>query len=171
MDSRVHSEVLKHRTEVLDREYTLVEEAHRSLSGECRFVDIGEHLENPENAFREFVRALKRGGVLCVKTPNLWNYTMLVSWATPTFLHNLFLKWTGWTENTPTFYRANTRRRLAELARTSGFKVRHLESQSSSYIYYSFNKPIFYFMRLLSRLSGRLTNSPQQLLLCVFEKA
>jgi SAM-dependent methyltransferase len=235
MDARIKSEVLQHRAAVLDREFTLVEQAQKSLNGSCRrFVDIGcgpygllgragdrlaslkpnsigidldqaalrenpniahrvcascyslplesnsvdlivcrwvfEHLEHPERALAEFSRVLRKGGVVYIKTPNLWNYGMLISWATPTVLHNAFLNATGFGDNTPTFYRANTKRKLAELAEKGGFKVRNLESRSGSYMYYAFNKELFLTMRGLSRLMRKATDSGQLLLMCVLEK-
>lgn len=134
----------------------------------CRWVL--EHLEKPEAAMREFSRVLKKGGCLYVKTPNWWNYGMMLSWATPTVFHNLFLSATGLGENTPTFYRANTKRRLTELAAASGFTIRRLESCSNSFMYYSFNKELFTAMRTLSYVAGKVTDRMQQLLLCVMEK-
>jgi SAM-dependent methyltransferase len=235
MDARIKSEVLKHRTDVLEREYVLVEQAQKSINGACRrFVDIGcgpygllgrlgdrltnlkagsigidldqaalrtnpnvahricascydlplesnsvdlivcrwvfEHLEHPDRALSEFSRVLRKGGIAYIKTPNLWNYGMLISWATPTVLHNAFLTATGVGENTPTFYRANTKRKLAELAMKAGFKVRNLESRSGSYMYYAFNKELFLTMRGLSRLMSKATSATQLLLMCVLEK-
>lgn len=134
----------------------------------CRWVF--EHLEKPEEAMREFSRVLKKGGFLYIKTPNLWNYGMAFSWATPTVVHNVLRSATGLRENTPTFYRANTRRRLTELAASTGFAMRSFESHSNSFMYYSFNKELFFAMRALSTLAGKVTNGMQQLLLCVMEK-
>lgn len=134
----------------------------------CRWVF--EHLEKPEEAIREFSRVLKRGGFLYIKTPNLWNYGMLLSWATPTVLHNIFRGVTGVGENSPTFYRANTRKKLERLARNTAFVVRRMEFQSYSYMYYSFNKELFLMMRTLSETMGALTQKTQQTLLCLMQK-
>jgi SAM-dependent methyltransferase len=235
MDARVKSSVLSHRSDILDREYRLVESVHKAVGGNgCRTVDVGcgpygllgrmgdrlaalqvgsigidtdwkalasnpnvrhricgscyslplesrsvdlvmcrwvfEHLETPEVAMREFSRVLRPGGFLYIKTPNLWNYTMLVSWATPTLLHNLFFAATGQGNNIPTFYRANTRQKLRQLAASSGFAVRGLESCSSSFAYYSFNKELFLLMRSVSRAVSKVTDRMQQVLLCAMEK-
>ena len=130
-----------------------------------------EHLEAPEEALREFARVLKTGGFLYIKTPNLWNYAMLVSWATPTFLHNMFRAATGHGDNIPTFYRANTERSLRALAARTGFTVRRVERYSYSYMYYMFNKELFVLMRSLSALMGRVTDRTQLALCCVLQKA
>jgi SAM-dependent methyltransferase len=134
----------------------------------CRWMF--EHIETPEKIMLEFSRVLKKGGFVYIKTPNLWNYTMMLSWATPTVFHNAFRTATGLHENTATYYRANTKRRLTELARASGFTIRRLESHSNSYMYYSFNKELFFAMRGLSKLVGKFTERVQQILFCVLEK-
>jgi ubiquinone/menaquinone biosynthesis C-methylase UbiE len=134
----------------------------------CRWVF--EHLESPEKAMREFSRVLKKGGFLYIKTPNLWNYGMMLSWVTPTVFHNFFRSATGLRENIPTFYRANTTRKLNELAKKSDFTIRKLDLCSNSYMYYSFNKELFWVMRSLSILVGKVTERMQQILLCVMEK-
>jgi ubiquinone/menaquinone biosynthesis C-methylase UbiE len=134
----------------------------------CRWVF--EHLEFPEQAMAEFSRVLRTGGVLYIKTPNLFNYSMLLSWATPVVFHNLLRSANGHADNIPTFYRANTKKKLSELAHRSGFTVSHLEAYSYSYMYYSFNKELFLTMRTLSRLVGGITDNAHQTLLGVFKK-
>jgi ubiquinone/menaquinone biosynthesis C-methylase UbiE len=134
----------------------------------CRWVF--EHLEHPEKAMEEFARVLKRGGFLYVKTPNLLNYAMAISWLTPTVLHNLFLTKTGMRENIPTFYRANTRRALSRLAKVSGFTVRRLEHRPYSFMYYAFNRELFLLMRTASRIVHKFTDRLGLVTLCVLEK-
>jgi len=134
----------------------------------CRW--LFEHLESPEEALREFGRVLRIGGFLYVKTPNLMNYAMVVSKVTPTTFHNLFRSAAGGHDNIPTFYRANTRRKLKDLAAKSGFAVRRLESYPYSYMYYAFNKELFLLMRGVSRLLGRITDRLQLTMICVLEK-
>lgn len=128
-----------------------------------------EHLEIPEQALREFSRVLKSGGFLYIKTPNLWNYVMMVSRMTPTAVHNFLRSATGG-DNIPTFYRANTTTKLRELAAKSGFSVRRIESYSYSFMYYIFNKELFHVMRFLSKLMGKVTKGTHLMLCCVLEK-
>jgi SAM-dependent methyltransferase len=134
----------------------------------CRW--LFEHLESPDKAIREFGRVLKKGGILYIKTPNLWNYSMLFSQVTPTFVHNMFRSMSGYRDNIPTFYRANTKKKLAELASQCGFEVSHLETYSYSYMYYAFNKEVFHAMRGVSRMMGKISNNMQQTLFCVLRK-
>lgn len=148
--------------------YSLPLESHSVDLIVCRWML--EHIEAPVEVMREFARILKKGGGLYIKTTNLWNYTMMLSWLTPTVFHNFLRSANGVPENTPTFYRANTKRTLRALARSSGLAVRRLESYSYSYMYYAFNKELFLTMRGLSKLVGRVTDSMQQTLFCVLEK-
>jgi hypothetical protein len=96
---------------------------------------------------------------------------MLISRATPTSLHNLFLSKAGFNENIPTFYRANTLKKLAKLGEQAGFRIRNLETHSGSYLYYCFNKELFLLMRGISRMFSKATTGMQQTLMCVLEKA
>jgi SAM-dependent methyltransferase len=134
----------------------------------CRW--ILEHLEHPDLAMREMARVLRKDGVLYVKTPNLWNYTMLFSRITSTGVHNFVRSAAGAGDNIPTFYRANTNRKLRRLAEAHGFAVRRVDLVSYSFMYYSFNKEVFLAMRALSRLVSKVTLRMSQTLLGVFEK-
>lgn len=134
----------------------------------CRWVF--EHLEHPEKALQEFSRVLRPGGFLYVKTPNLLNYAMVISWLTPTAFHNAFLSKSGMRENIPTFYRANTSHRLSRLAAKTGFAVRSLERWPYSFMYYAFNRELFLVMRTLSRLVRKITDQMEQMIFCVLEK-
>jgi hypothetical protein len=119
---------------------------------------------------QEFARVLRKGGFLYVKTPNLLNYAMLISWLTPTAFHNAFLSKTGMRENTPTFYRANTSQALKRLAAKTGFTVRSLERRPGSFMYYAFNRELFLLMRGLSRLIRKVTDRLELMMFCVLEK-
>src|SRR4029078_2752825 len=129
-----------------------------------------EHLAAPDRVLREFARVLRPGGFLYIKTPNLWNYAMMVSRATPTAVHNLFRSTAGHGENIPTVYRANTRRQLARLAKDTGFEIRRFQLHSYSYTYYMFNRELFLLMRAFSRIAGRLSDKVQLMLCCVLQK-
>ena len=134
----------------------------------CRWVF--EHLENPEKAMQEFARVLRKGGFLYVKTPNLFNYAMAISWLTPTAFHNAFLSKSGMRENIPTFYRANTSRALNRLAAQTGFTVRTLERWPYSFMYFAFNRELFLLMRAFSRFVRKITDRTQLMMVCVLEK-
>lgn len=88
----------------------------------CRLVI--EHLDAPKAALQEFHRVLKPGGRLAIFTPNLLHYFGAAARCTPHWFHLWFnSKVRGFDAGDifPTYYRANTRRRLRALLRESGF--------------------------------------------------
>jgi SAM-dependent methyltransferase len=88
----------------------------------CRLVI--EHLDAPLAALREFHRVLKPGGRLAIFTPNLLHYFGAAARCTPHWFHLWFnsrVRGFDAADVFPTYYRANTRRRLLALLRESGF--------------------------------------------------
>jgi SAM-dependent methyltransferase len=84
-----------------------------------------EHLQSPAVVFTELSRVLKPGGKLVVLTPNLHHYVAAISRRTPHWFHETVavLRGNRPTDVFPTFYRANSRRRLLELCKSSGLEV------------------------------------------------
>jgi len=88
----------------------------------CRLVI--EHLHAPQTALNEFHRVLAPGGRLAIFTPNLLHYFSAAATLTPHWFHLWFnTRVRGFDDSDvfPTYYRANTRRRLRALLRKSGF--------------------------------------------------
>jgi len=57
-----------------------------------------EHLPDPEQFFAESKRALRQGGNLCIRTPNVPSYFGVISWLVPTKHRDRLLgvaRWTG----------------------------------------------------------------------------
>lgn len=83
-----------------------------------------EHLENAERVFSEIIRTMKPGGVLIFKTPNKYHYVPLIARLTPHRLHALMVRGRGRSKEDvfPTYYRANSRRKLMKIADRSGFR-------------------------------------------------
>lgn len=80
--------------------------------------NVFEHLENPDEVFREARRVLRPGGRLVAKTPNFWHYVAITASLTPHSFHRRFNAGRGRDEEDtfPTCYRANTRKDLQALA-------------------------------------------------------
>jgi SAM-dependent methyltransferase len=94
------------------------------------FADnVMEHLEAPAAVFSEIARVLKPGGILLLKTPNRAHYMPAIACATPHRFHQFVNRRRGRkeTDTFPTFYRANSRASLANLAAGAGFRVERLE--------------------------------------------
>ena len=88
----------------------------------CRLVV--EHLLDPEPAFQEFHRVLKRGGKAAIFTPNLFHYFGAAAKVTPDWFHRWFnsqIRGFEISDIFPTYYRANTRYSLNEQLERAGF--------------------------------------------------
>ena len=111
-----------------------------------------EHVENPRPLFEEFYRVIKPGGWLCAWTPNRFGYFAIGSQLIPDFLHSRVLKRLGQVGEVnarkesdvfPTFYRANTHRKIRKLA----------ENRFNDHSFYTFGPPAYHAnSRILARL-------------------
>ena len=102
-----------------------------------------EHLADPAHTFAELARVLRPGGRLVFKTPNIWFYSTPISRVVPNRFHADVLRFTtGRPERDvfPTFYRANTRRRLRKLLTAAGFieAELHVHLRGAGYLEFSF---------------------------------
>ncbi len=87
---------------------------------------VVEHLDDPERQFRDVNRILKPGGIVIFHTPNALGYGVLAARLVPEWPKRKIVRMV---EGRPegdifrTYYRANTRRRITNLALASGFEV------------------------------------------------
>lgn len=77
-----------------------VQEAHVGFGHDMPFLanerfdvvvsnNVLEHIEDPDNFFKEVGRVLKKGGILITKTPNMYHYMPTIARLTP-FASSLF---------------------------------------------------------------------------------
>jgi SAM-dependent methyltransferase len=131
---------------------------------------VVEHLENPERALQECARVLRKGGLLFVTTPNLLNYTMLIAKITPLWFHNCVTRKTGGRQDAPKYYRANTKKRLTQLAVENGFTVKYFSCDPGSFLYYAFNRYLFFGMKKISTMVSRVTSRFHLRMICLMQK-
>lgn len=119
--------------------------------------NVLEHIQRPEQVFKEIVRILKPGGVFLAKTPNRRHYVTLIARLTPFSFHRWINKARGRRESDtfPTYYRANTDRVLRKLADAAGLHVASVACTESRPEYCRLNPALY----LLGTLYGTIVNS------------
>jgi len=92
-----------------------------------------EHLEDPATVFAEFHRVLKPNGLVIFLTPNKYDYVSIFASIIPNRWHGKIVEHfegRDGDDTFPTFYRANTIRRIKQLARRTGFAVEDIRYHS-----------------------------------------
>jgi SAM-dependent methyltransferase len=119
---------------------------HLPLVDECMDLVaarwVVEHMNHPALFFQEVARVLKPGGQLLLLTTNLHHYFALAVRITPIRFQRRFLQSTLETDPHdvfPTFYRANTIRRVRALAAEAGLIEERLEMLEGSPDFLLFN--------------------------------
>lgn len=99
-----------------------VEDASADL---CLCDSVVEHVEDVDAFFSECRRALKDGGVLCIRTPNVLSYFGLMVKLIPRRHHTAVVRKVQDRREAedvfPTWYRCNTKRKMAQMLRRHGF--------------------------------------------------
>ncbi len=119
-----------------------------------------EHLEDPEQHFREVARVLRPDGAYCFRTPNLCHYVAFASWILPHAFHSSVanrLRGLSADSHDPykTFYRSNSRAAILRLSRVAGLNpivLRMVEKEPS---YGASSRVLFYPMMAYERLVNR----------------
>jgi len=144
--------------------------------GACTMRWVVEHLVEPEVTFREVARVMRRGGRLVILTPNLWFYAYLFARITPNWIHPWVVRRiAGRAERDtfPTYYRANTRRRLRSALVRAGFRERVLAGHQWGPGYLGFSLPTLLIGAAYERLVNKSSalSGLRQALIADFERA
>lgn len=87
---------------------------------------VVEHLVNPEEQFQEINKILKPDGVMIFHTPNIFGYTTIMRRLVPKILKNKLIFLLDGREKEDvfdTYYKANSKKRIINLAQKSGFNI------------------------------------------------
>jgi ubiquinone/menaquinone biosynthesis C-methylase UbiE len=102
-----------------------------------------EHISDPDKFFAQCQRVLKPQGVLCLRTPNLYNYVGFISRLVPNHFHAAVLskaqKGRKEEDIFPTLYKCNSKRKLSRVLRSHGFDA-HVYGYESEPAYLSFSR-------------------------------
>ena len=107
---------------------------------------VMEHVVDPDAAFREIHRVLKRGGVFVFLTANLWDYASIVAMIVPNRFHaQIVARTEGRLEEDvfPTVYKCNSKGAITRHATQSGLTVTQFGYLSQYPNYFLFNGVLF----------------------------
>jgi ubiquinone/menaquinone biosynthesis C-methylase UbiE len=115
-----------------------------------------EHVENPNEHFREVRRILRPGGSYSFRTMNAHHYVGAVSKFSPHWFHRAVANRVralqdGAHDPWPTFYRCNTPKTLNRVVRDAGFRAVEIKMLETEPSYGRANAVLFYPMFLWER--------------------
>jgi len=121
---------------------------------------VVEHLRDPLKSFSEMTRVLAAGGQVIIHTPNLLNYAVFLNHAVARWLPRkgmlALIKFADKREEEdvfPTFYRANTVRRLERICSGLGLRRESLKVLTPPRPFFNFFAPLALIQILLMRLT------------------
>ncbi len=136
---------------------------------------VMEHLERPEEAYREIARVLKPGGVYVFTTPSIYDYGSIAALLIPNRFHAAIVSATEGRDGDdvfPTVFGSNSRRAIGRHATMVGLEVQQLDYIGQYPSYLVFNRVLFWLGSLYQKAIERfaLTRPLQGWIFCVLEK-
>lgn len=144
VDPRAASNPYLDEFRLIDQPRWPVEDASASL---CLADNVLEHIPDPSSFFSECWRILRPGGVVCIRTPNLFSYFGLISRWVPNRSHVKILRRSKERvieeDVFPTLYRCNTLPAISRALKQQGFQpvVYSFDAEPS---YLSFSRLAYY---------------------------
>jgi len=168
--------------EAEESDLRLLQQDAGNMSGiETDSVDIAfsrammEHAEDPEAVLKEIERVLVPGGVYMFITPSIYDYGSLVAAVVPNRFHGTVVNVTSGRAHRdvfPTRFRANSRRAIERLAKTSGLEVAEFRFLGQYPAYLKFSRVLFWLGSVYQKFIERhaILHPLQGWILCVLRK-
>jgi SAM-dependent methyltransferase len=122
--------------------------------------NVLEHIKDPEHFFQETSRVLRKGGYICIRTPNTLNYMALISRLVPNKYHSrvtAVVQESRKKEDVfPTYYRCNTVGKIRFFLNRCGFENNVVFGYEAEPSYLSFSKVAYWIGVLHQRYAPNI---------------
>jgi SAM-dependent methyltransferase len=122
--------------------------------------NVLEHIKDPDKWFDEANRVLRKGGYICIRTANSWNYIALFSRIIPNKYHSRITKLVQDDRKEedvfPTFYKCNTVNKIRSFLKRHGFESNYVYGYEAEPSYLAFSKIAYWIGVLHQKFAPRM---------------